>query len=159
MMTLRLPDKIQVILGSKMKNKDKIDAITELIASEFSEKYIQLNIKKIRQQIMSEVLYLFEKIEENEEINKNYIRRRINLARQNCINWMVRSWQDENLQGNQIFVVKDSEEERNADWHAKTWRRYERFYLGHDIEVEKKQKRQPARPKLPLNLTPNKEVE
>jgi hypothetical protein len=54
----------------------------------------------------------------------------------------------------------EKKDKRNSGWHTKTWRRYERFYLGHDIEVEKKQKRQPTQLKLPLSgLTPNKNKE
>jgi hypothetical protein len=132
------------------------------------ERNINLNRKKIRKQIMSEVLYLFEKIEKNQKLkqNRNYIWKRINLIWRNCLQtgWLIpveegcdylENLAKENIQKNQVVV---REEKRNTGWHRKTWQRYERFYLG---VVSTKKKRQPQRQQLlPLSdLTPNKEVE
>ena len=181
---LGLTEKIQIILSDcRMSNRDKIDCILVLAQSEIDEKDICLNREKIRQQLLSEILYLFAKIEKNQAImnNKGYIYKRINLAWTNCREqgWTVpRNFQEqkydylENLQKKQVLTTKietkkekkkkedEKKDKRNSGWHTKTWRRYERFYLGHDIEVEKKQKRQPTQLKLPLSgLTPNKNKE
>ena len=181
---LTLSEKISIILNScSMSNKDKIDCIMVLLESEIAEKDICLNWPKIRQQLMSEILYLFQKIEKDQALrhNKGYIYKRISLGWQNCreSGWTVpRNFQEqkydylENLQKKQVLTTKietkkekkkkedEKKDKRNSGWHTKTWRRYERFYLGHDIEVEKKQKRQPTQLKLPLSgLTPNKNKE
>ena len=162
---LTLSEKVQIVLNSHMSNRDKIDCIVTLTESEIEERNINLNRKKIRKQIMSEVLYLFEKIEKNQKLkqNRNYIWKRINLIWRNCLQtgWLIpveegcdylENLAKENIQKNQVVV---REEKRNTGWHRKTWQRYERFYMGN----ESKKKRQPTRPRLPLNLTPNKEVD
>ena len=168
---LTLSEKIQIILGScSMKNKDKIDAILVLVESEVREKDICLNWPKIRQQLTSEILNLFSKIEENQTvINRGYIYRRISLAWQNCRErgWSIpRNFREngcdylENLLKKQevMYELKPKKEEkkkekkkkRNTGWHSRTWDRYNKFYFG----VTAKAKKQPAREKqgrLPIN--------
>ena len=184
---LTLTEKIQIILNScNMNNKDKIDCILILIESEVQEKDICLNWPKIRQQLMSEILYLFSEIEKNQELknNRGYIFRRVNLAWMNCreSGWTIpRDFQErkcnylENLQKKQVLTTKietkkekkkkedekkDKRNKRNSGWHRRTWDRYNRYYLG--VDADAKKKRQPQRQRLlPLSgLTPrNKEVE
>ena len=100
-----------------MNNKDKIDCILILIESEVQEKDICLNWPKIRQQLMSEILYLFQKIEKDQALrhNKGYIYKRISLGWQNCreSGWTVpRNFQEqkcnylENMLKKQVVVTK-----------------------------------------------------
>ena len=178
---LTLTEKIQIILNScNMNNKDKIDCILILIESEVQEKDICLNWPKIRQQLMSEILYLFSEIEKNQELknNRGYIFRRVNLAWMNCreSGWAIpRDNQErkcdylENLKKKQTITTriltkkeKKKKDKRNSGWHTKTWDRYNRYYLGFGVDADTKKKRQPQRQRLlPLSgLTPrNKEVE
>ena len=170
---LSLSEKISIILASSMQDRDKIDAILVLAESEIVEKDICLNRSKIRQQLLSEILYLFAKIEKNQAImnNKGYIYKRISLAWQNCREqgWAVpRNYQEkkcdylENLLKKQAVMCeiltkkkkeekkKEKKKKRNTGWHKKTWDRYNKFYLG----VTSKSKKKPAREKqgrLPIN--------
>jgi len=122
---LTLSEKVQIVLNSHMSNRDKIDCIVTLTESEIEERNINLNRKKIRKQIMSEVLYLFEKIEKNQKLkqNRNYIWKRINLIWRNCLQtgWLMPveegcdylenlALAKENIQRNQVVV---REEKRN----------------------------------------------
>jgi hypothetical protein len=171
---LTLPEKIQIISNSYMPNKDKIDCIMVLVESEIAEKDICLNWPKIRQQLMSEILYLFQKIEKDQALrhNKGYIYKRISLGWQNCREngWLIpRDFQERkcdylaNLQKKQAVMCeiltkkkkaeekkKEKKKKRNTGWHKKTWDRYNKFYLG----VTSKSKKKPAREKqgrLPIN--------
>ena len=170
---LTLPEKIQIISNSSMPNKDKIDCILVLWEGEIMEKNICLNREKIRQQLMSEILYLIANEESKKKIGKGYIYKRINLGWRNCVKngWVIPTGQKEqgcdfleNLQEKQLVMIKEEKgkkKKRNTGWHRSTWARYERFYLGRD-DVSTKKKRQPQRQRLlPLSgLTPrNKEVE
>jgi hypothetical protein len=161
MTRLSLNQKIELVLNNaKMTNKEKIGVIALLIEGYITEKYEPTNIEKVHQQVMSETLYLLSRTKKG-ETNQAFIRERINLTRRNCSKWTTSKYQEENLEGYQVYQVHPRKEEkkrkRNTGWHSKTWERFNRFCLG--INVGTKKKRQPARPKLPLNLTPNKEVE
>ena len=168
---LTLTEKIQIILNSCMPNRDKIDCMQVLLQGEIEEKNICLNKQKIKQQIMSELLYLCEKIEKDEQRknDKNWIWKRINLCWRNCIKsgWLLPQEQRyegcdylENLRGDKVVEkIETKKMKRNTGWSRKTQARYERFYLG--VGVATKKKRQPQRQRLlPLSdLTPNKEVD
>jgi len=130
MKPMSLSQKIKLVLDtSNMTNKCKIDVIVALIEGELQDKYECLNSKKIHQQVMSEVLYLFSRIGKD-EINQTFIRERINLIRKNCWGWIAKKYQDSNLEGNQIFCAAEKEEERDANWKKITWDRFNQFYLG-----------------------------
>ena len=167
---LTLTEKIQIILQSCMAWKDKIDCMQVILQGEMEEKNICLNRQKIKQQIVSELLYLCEKIEGNEQRknDKNWIWKRINLCWRNCIRsgWLLpreheqgcdyleNLMRDDKVVGIEIRKIEIRKMKRNTGWSRKTQARYERFYLG------QKKERQPQRQlRLPLNLTPNKEVE
>jgi hypothetical protein len=140
-----------------------------LLESEIAEKDICLNWPKIRQQLMSESLNLFSKIEENQTvINRGYIYRRISLAWQNCrkSGWSIpRNYREngcdylENLLKKQEVVCelkpkkegkgKEKKKKRNSGWHKRTWKRFNHFYLGVS-DAKKKRQRQL---RLPLDLT------
>ena len=164
---LTLPEKIQIILQSCVAWKDKIDCMQVILQGEMEEKNICLNRQKIKQQIVSELLYLCEKIEGNEQRknDKNWIWKRINLCWRNCIRsgWLLPREHErgcdylENLmRDDKVVGIEIRKMKRNTGWSRKTQARYERFYLGN----ESKKKRQPTQLKLPLSgLTPNKNKE
>jgi hypothetical protein len=168
---LTLPEKIQIILDSCMPNRDKIDCIMVLLETEIAEKDICLNWPKIRQQLMSEILYLFQEIEKNQELknNRGYIFRRVNLAWTNCreSGWAIpRDSQErkcdylENLLKKQMVMTEiltkkkaeekkeENKQKRNAGWHSRTWDRYNKFYFG--ITVKAKKQPAPKRNRLPF---------
>ena len=170
---LTLSEKISIILNScSMSNKDKIDCIMVLLESEIAEKDICLNWPKIRQQLMSEILYLFQKIEKDQALrhNKGYIYKRISLGWQNCreSGWAVpRNFQEqkcnylENLQKKQevMYELKPKKEEkkkekkkrRNTGWHSRTWDRYNKFYFGVTVKAKKQPAKREKQGRLPIN--------
>ena len=161
---LTLTEKIQIISNSYMTWKDKIECMRILIYGEIEEKNKILNQGKIEKQIMSEALYLAEKLEEN-QLARGYIYKRINLCWRNCLEsgWMLPMQHCEsgcefleNLQKKQMVMTpkkkkaEEKKKKRNTGWHKKTWDRYNKFYLG----VTSKSKKKPAREKqgrLPIN--------
>jgi hypothetical protein len=167
---LTLTEKIQIISNSYMTWKDKIECMRILIYGEIEEKNKILNQGKIEKQIMSEVLYLAEKLEENPELARGYIYKRINLCWRNCLEsgWMLPMQHCEsgcefleNLQKKQIVMTpkkkkaeekkKEKKKKRNTGWHSRTWDRYNKFYCGITTGAKKQPAPKPKRNRLPIN--------
>jgi len=135
---------IQIILGSCMNNRDKIEAIVALIQSDMEETHIFLTPEKIRQQILSEILYLLEKIEKNKVTTAGYISKRIKNCVKNCAQsgWIVprRNKELNNIEYLENFSSASAESaeatkqeqpkktrKRKKGWHKKTELRLERL--------------------------------
>lgn len=139
-----------------MNNKNKIEAIYVLVESEMEETYFLTNIKKIRQQIISEILYLFEKFGKNNKTTERYIENRIKNCIKNCIQngWIIPRKKKEinveyleNLQGNLLEVQmqkrsektkKKTRKTRKKGWHRKTEQRLERLLLSSTTKSKKR---------------------
>ena len=134
-----------------MDNRSKIEAILTLIKGDLEEVYFFVNQAKIQQQILSEILYLFEKIEKN-KVTTGYINRRIKNCTKNCIQsgWLIPrtkkeinveylenlSWNQEKfdqdklqLQNQKNKTTKKTKTRRKG-WHKKTERRLEHLLTG-----------------------------
>ena len=140
---------IQIILGSCMDNRDKIEAIWVLVESYLKEKNIFTNEGKIKQQVLSEILYLLEKT--NGRCTEKYILNRIKLVERNCLQsgWIIpRNMVEigcdylENLKENQVVIEKKEirKMQRQTGWHKKTEQRFERLLLSSSTSTRKKRR-------------------
>ena len=140
MPNLQTPQLICIILNDKtMPDKNKVLAIVDLIQSDLIEKYIFVFEEEAYQQILSEVLYMYEK-HEKDCINESWIRTRIKLLTRNLVEFgsiKIRTAHEididfiENIQNlpSPPSQPQNKNPHKKTGWQEKTYRRFERYCL------------------------------
>ena len=132
-----------------MSDKNKILAIADLIESDITEKYVFIFKDEAYQQILSEVLYLFEK-HEKDGVNESWIKTRVKLLTRNLTDFQlikIRTAHEididfiENIQNlpPPPSQPQNKNPHKKTGWQEKTYRRFERYCLL---------KEKPKRPKF-----------
>ena len=140
MPNLQTPQLIYIILNdSRMSDKNKILAIADLIESDITEKYVFIFKDEAYQQILSEVLYLFEK-HEKDGVNESWIKTRVKLLTRNLADFQlikIRTAHEididfiENIQNlpPPPSQPQNKNPHKKTGWQEKTYRRFERYCL------------------------------
>ena len=122
-----------------MSDKNKILAIADLIESDITEKYVFIFKDEAYQQILSEVLYLFEK-HEKDGVNESWIKTRVKLLTRNLTDFQlikIRTAHEididfiENIQNlpPPPSQPQNKNPHKKTGWQKKTYRRFERYCL------------------------------
>jgi len=159
-MSLNASHEIFLILNdNSMSSKNKVFCILAIIKAEVCEKYEILQPEKVQQQILSEILYLYEK-NENRKVNVGWINTRLRFLIRTLADLhyiVIRTAYEVGID----FLDKLSSSplpdppntarkyEKSSGWHQKTYRRFERYCLfNRKSRTENTRPREFKRPKL-----------